>query len=119
MTAGRDTGGVTFALATVPLATIRGTVLLPPDTPGRGVSLGVSLVAPQRLDGYVTRSVRPRDDGSFELTRLAPGSYRVTARQFQQSGIEYNGPGAIEVTAAILTASPWRCGAARSSVAAS
>jgi hypothetical protein len=97
VTAGRDTGGVAFGLVTVPLATVRGVVLLPPDIPGRAVSVGVSLVAPQRLDGYVTRSVRPRDDGSFELTRLAPGSYQMTARQFQQGGVEYYGTTDIEV----------------------
>jgi hypothetical protein len=102
VTAGRDTGGVAFGLVTVPLATVRGMVLLPPDIPARAVSVGVSLVAPQRLDGYVTRGVRPRDDGSFELTRLAPGSYQMTARQFQQGGIEYYGTTDIEVNGADL-----------------
>lgn len=102
VTAGRDTGGVAFGLVTVPLATVRGAVLLPPDIPARAVSVGVSLVAPQRLDGYVTRSVRPRDDGSFELTRLAPGSYQMTARQFQQGGVEYYGTTEIEVNGSDL-----------------
>ena len=88
---GRDTAGVSFGLVTVPLSAIRGTVLLPPDTPGRAINLGVGLVAPQRLDGYVTRGARARDDGSFELTRLAPGTYQVTARHFQQGGVEYYG----------------------------
>jgi hypothetical protein len=102
VSAGRDTGGVAFGLVTVPLATVRGAVVLPPDTPGRAVSVGVSLIAPQRLDGYVTRGVRPRDDGTFELTRLAPGSYRITARQFQQGGVEYYGTADLEVNGSDL-----------------
>ena len=36
VTAGRDTGGVAFGLVTVPLATVRGVVLLPPDIAGPG-----------------------------------------------------------------------------------
>lgn len=88
---GRETAGVAFGLVRVPIATVRGTVQLPPDVPGRSVTVGLSLVAPERLDGFVTRSTRARDDGTFELSRLAPGSYQVTARSFQSGGIEYYG----------------------------
>lgn len=95
--AGRDTTGVAFAMVAVPLARITGTVQLPPETSGRFVNLGVGLVAPQRLDGYVTRGARARDDGSFELSRLAPGTYQVTARYFGQGGAEYYGTTQIEV----------------------
>ena len=95
--AGRDTAGVAFAMVAVPLARITGTVQLPPETSGRFVNLGVGLVAPQRLDGYVTRGARARDDGSFELSRLAPGTYQVTARYFGQGGAEYYGTTQIEV----------------------
>ncbi len=86
---GKETGGLGFQLVSVPLSALRGLVQLPPGTSGRTVNLGVGLVAPQRLDGYVTRSVRARDDGSFAITRLAPGTYQVTARHFQQGGVEY------------------------------
>lgn len=95
--AGRDTAGVAFSMVAVPLARITGTVQLPPETSGRFVNLGVGLVAPQRLDGYVTRGARARDDGSFELSRLAPGTYQVTARYFGQGGAEYYGTTQIEV----------------------
>ncbi len=95
--AGRDTAGVAFSMVAVPLARITGTVQLPPETSGRFVNLGVGLVAPQRLDGYVTRGARARDDGSFELSRLAPGTYQVTARYFGQAGAEYYGTTQVEV----------------------
>ncbi|MGE0121641.1 MAG: carboxypeptidase regulatory-like domain-containing protein [Vicinamibacterales bacterium] len=88
---GRETAGVSFSLVTVPLARLRGTVLLPAGVSGRAVNVGVGLVAPQRLDGYVTRGARATDDGRFELSRLAPGTYRVSARYFGQSGVEYYG----------------------------
>lgn len=95
---GKETGGLAFQLVSVPLSAVRGLVQLPPGTSGRAVTIGVGLVAPQRLDGYVTRGARARDDGSFELTRLAPGTYQVTARHFQQGGIEYYGTTQVEVT---------------------
>jgi hypothetical protein len=110
---GKDTAGVSFGLVTVPLSTLRGTVQLPPDTLGRAVTVGVGLVAPQRLDGYVTRGTRVRDDGGFELTRLAPGTYQVTARSFQTGGVEYWGTANVEVTGTDLdgVSIPVRAGA--------
>jgi hypothetical protein len=95
---GRDTTGVAFGLVRVPLATVRGTVLLPPDVAGRAVNVGLGLVAPERLDGFVTRSTRVRDDGTFELARLAPGVYQVTARSFQSGGVEYYGTTDVDVS---------------------
>ena len=110
---GKDTAGVSFGLVTVPLSTLRGTVQLPADTPGRTITVGVGLVAPQRLDGYVTRGTRVRDDGGFELTRLAPGTYQVTARSFQPGGVEYWGTANVEVTGTDLdgVSIPLRAGA--------
>jgi hypothetical protein len=110
---GKDTAGVSFGLVTVPLSTLRGTVLLPPETPGRGVTVGVGLLAPQRLDAYVTRGTRVRDDGGFELTRLAPGTYQVTARSFQPGGLEYWGSATVQVTGTDLdgVSIPLRAGA--------
>lgn len=96
--AGRDTPDVAFGLVPVRLATARGTVMLPPGIPGRGVTLGIGLVAPQRLDGFVTRGARASDDGRFELTRLAPGSYQITARYLQaQGGVQYYGTTVVDV----------------------
>jgi len=95
---GREAGGVSFGLVTVPLATVRGVVELPPDTSGRAINVGVALVAPERLDGYVTRGARPTEDGAFELRRLAPGRYQFTARSFQQGGLEYYGATDVDVT---------------------
>lgn len=113
VTPGRETAGVAFSMVSVPLSRIRGTVLLPPDTSGRLVNLGVGLVAPERLDGYVTRGARARDDGSFELSRLAPGTYQVTARYFGQGGAEYYGTTEIEVNGSDLdgVVVPMRAGA--------
>ena len=110
---GRDTAGVSFGLLMVPLATVRGTVQLPPDTSGRAINLGVGLVAPERLDGYVTRGARPREDGSFEIPRLAPGTYQITARHFQTGGVEYWGTAEIAVNGGDLdgVAIPMRAGA--------
>ena len=110
---GRDTAGVSFGLLMVPLATVRGTVQLPPDTSGRAINLGVGLVAPERLDGYVTRGARPREDGSFEIPRLAPGTYQITARHFQTGGVEYWGTAEMAVNGGDLdgVAIPMRAGA--------
>ncbi len=94
---GKVTAGVSFGLVTVPLATLRGTVQLPPDTPGRAVTVGVNMRTPQRLDGESTRGTRVRDDGSFELARMAPGTYQLTARHFQQGGVEYWGRTEVDV----------------------
>ena len=110
---GRDTSGVAFGLVIVPLSTVRGMVQLPPETSGRAINLGIGLVAPQRLDGYVTRGARPDSDGSFEIPRLAPGTYQVTARHIQQGGVEYWGTTEIEVNGSDLdgVAVPMRAGA--------
>ena len=70
---GRETAGVSFGLVIVPLATLRGVVQLPPDTSGRAINLGVSLVAPERLDGYVTRGARPDSDGASRFRAWRPG----------------------------------------------
>jgi hypothetical protein len=70
-------------------------------------------VAPERLDGYVTRGARPREDGSFEIPRLAPGTYQITARHFQTGGVEYWGTAEIAVNGGDLdgVAIPMRAGA--------
>lgn len=109
---GRETPGAAFAMVSVPLAHVRGTVLLPPDVSGRLVNIGVGLVAPERLDGYVTRGARASDDGSFELSRLAPGAYQLTARYFGQGGAEYYGSTEITVNGQDLegVAVPMRVG---------
>ncbi len=109
---GREVAGISFGLEMVPLSTVRGVVQLPPETSGRAINLGVGLVAPERLDGYVTRGARPASDGSFEIPRLAPGTYRVTARHFQQGGIEYWGAADVVVNGSDLdgVALPMRAG---------
>lgn len=95
---GRESSGVSFGLVTVPLATVRGVVQLPSGTSARGITVGVGLVAPERLDGYVTRGARPSEDGTFELRRLAPGKYQFSARSFEAGGREYYGATEVEVT---------------------
>jgi hypothetical protein len=98
VTPGRDTTGIAFALVPVRLAAVRGTVLLPPDTAAREVNLSLSALIPRRLDGGLTRSARLQDDGSFEVGRLAPGTYQVTARRFRnQGGLTAYGTATVDV----------------------
>lgn len=98
VTPGRETGGVAFALTRVSLSTLRGTVLLPEGVNARAVNVGLGLVAPERLDGFATRSTRVRDDGTFEIGRLAPGTYQLTARFLQAQGdVDYYGTSTVEV----------------------
>lgn len=98
VTPGRETGGVAFALTRVSLSTLRGTVLLPEGVNARAVNVGLGLVAPERLDGFATRSTRVRDDGTFEVGRLAPGTYQLTARFLQTQGdVDYYGTSTVEI----------------------
>ncbi len=57
---GTDPGAWTPEREAETLARVTGTVQLPAEVSGRLVNLGVGLVAPQRLDGYVTRGARAR-----------------------------------------------------------
>ncbi|MGE0814120.1 MAG: collagen binding domain-containing protein [Vicinamibacterales bacterium] len=96
--AGQESMGVAFALSRVRLAALSGTVLLPPGLSGRAVNIGVGLVAPERVDGFVTRGVRADESGRFEVSRLAPGTYQVTARYVQgQGGVQYYGTSTVDV----------------------
>lgn len=96
--AGKETAGVSFALTRVSLSTIRGTVLLPDGVPSRGVNVSFGLVTPERLDGYASRGTRPREDGSFEVERLPPGTYQVSARYVQSQGdVDYYGTTTVDV----------------------
>jgi protocatechuate 3,4-dioxygenase beta subunit len=114
VTPGRDTTGVAFGLMRVPLAAVRGMVLLPDGVSGRSVNVGLALIAPERVDGFVTRGTRARDDGSFELSGLAPGAYSVTARYQQTQGdVEFYGATTVEVAGGDVdgVAIPLRAGA--------
>lgn len=95
---GRETTGVAFGLVPVRMASLRGVVLLPAGVAGREVNLTLSAVAQRRLDSPLTRSARVQDDGSFEMRRLAPGSYQLTARRFrQQGGLTSYGTSAVDI----------------------
>jgi hypothetical protein len=98
VTPGRETTGVAFGLMRVNLAAVRGFVLLPDGVSPRGVNVTMNLIAPERLDGAMTRGTRLREDGSFELSRVSPGSYLVAARHQQSQGdIEFYGTTQVEV----------------------
>jgi hypothetical protein len=88
---GRDTSGVSFALATAPLATVRGTVLSIDGQLLGNVSLSVSRVDPDRLDSSSSGGGDVNSDGSFKVTRLAPGRYRLSV---SNRWMPYAGPGA-------------------------
>ena len=88
--AGRDTSGVSFALATAPLATVRGTVLAVDGHRLGNLSLSVSRVDPDRLDSSSSGG-DVDGDGSFNVTRLAPGRYRLSV---SNRWMPYAGPGA-------------------------
>jgi hypothetical protein len=89
-------------------------VILPDGVPGRSVTVGLALIAPERLDGFVTRGARAREDGTFELSRLAPGAYQVTARYQQSQGdVEFYGTTSVDVAGGDVegVAVPLRAGA--------
>ncbi len=92
VSAGRDTSGITFALATAPLATVRGTVLSIDQRPGR-LSLSVSRIDADRLDRSSTGS-EVNSDGSFEVAGLTPGRYRLGASE-RMPGADRWGPGGL------------------------
>lgn len=98
VTPGRETTGVAFGLMRVNLAAVRGSVLLPDGVSARSVNVALNLIAPERIDGATTRGTRVREDGTFELSRLSPGSYRVSARYQQSQGdIEFYGTTEVDV----------------------
>ena len=76
--AGRDTTGVAFALLPAPLAKVRGTLLLPDGVEARRINLMVSRRDRNRGDSQAFGR-RVNDDASFEVSRLPPGTYRLTA----------------------------------------
>lgn len=97
VTAGRDTPGVAFGLVPVRLATLTGSVQVPPGLSGRDITIQVRSASPERIDGAVTAGTRARDDGSFQLSRVAPGTYHLMARSSTR-GIDHFG--SVDVTMA-------------------
>ena len=78
--AGRDTSGLTFPLLATRLAVIRGRVLSPVGAPAPKVTVMVSRVDRERL-GTGATGASAGADGAFEVTRVPPGRYRLTARE--------------------------------------
>lgn len=78
--AGRDTTGVTFGLTATRLASIRGRVLPPDGSTASRVTVMVSRLDSERAGSGATGS-HAGDDGAFEISRLPPGRYRLSARE--------------------------------------
>lgn len=77
-----DAAGVSFALGTARLASVRGQIVRPPGVRGR---LGISA---SRADGGGMRpsfGASVEDSDNFEIRRLPPGRYRLTAQQWSEA----------------------------------
>lgn len=78
--AGRDTSGVAFPLVTTRLAVIRGQVVGMDARAATRVTVMVSRIDRHRLGNGATGSSAGAD-GVFEVTRVPPGRYNLTARE--------------------------------------
>ena len=91
-----ESAPVVFALATAPLATIRGTVAGVNGQRLDNASLMVGRIDNDRLDGGAS-STNVADDGTFEVARLPPGRYRLSATDYEPVPAR-RGPGAMRGT---------------------
>ena len=79
---GQDAAGVSFALGTARLASVRGQIARPPGLRGR---VNVSTISVDGNGGRQGFGTTVHDDGGFEVRRLAPGRYRLTAQQWSEA----------------------------------
>ncbi len=80
MRAGRDTSGVTFPLLATRLAVIRGQVMGVDARASARVAVMVSRIDRERV-GTGASGSSAGADGVFEISRVPPGRYRLTARE--------------------------------------
>jgi len=81
LSAGQEVHGIDFTVRPIATNTVSGTVLRPDGTPGAGGTVQLSEIVDPRsaLRGRMV-SGAVGADGSFRITRLTPGQYRVVAR---------------------------------------
>ncbi len=74
--------GLDFTLSTVPIATIRGTLVGADGTPVQAATLSVEVVGPAMPigAGSAPRVTRPNTRGEFTISNAAPGKYHIRAR---------------------------------------
>jgi hypothetical protein len=82
---GQDTNGVTFGLISTRVASIRGRVLVPEGTPRNRIMIMVTRLEAERMYGGGA-GAGLMDDGTFTASRLAPGTYRLTATVRDDNG---------------------------------
>lgn len=103
--AGEERSGIDVQLEYVPLATITGTVNMPPGfSPGR-----ITLWRTDELARFQTGPVTSADaEGRFQFPSIAPGQYRVTARAVppsENSGTRVNNATTAQYAVADVTVS--------------
>jgi hypothetical protein len=82
--AGEERSGMDFVLAAVPTARITGLVVGADGGPASGATVTIAALQPDATDvlGSVMSRIpgRPSPDGTFSLSGVVPGHYRITAR---------------------------------------
>jgi hypothetical protein len=82
--AGEERSGMDFVLAAVPTARITGLVVGADGGPAAGATVTIAALQPDAADvlGSVMSRIpgRPSADGTFSLSGVVPGHYRITAR---------------------------------------
>lgn len=88
-----DSGGVNIQLKRVPRVRVSGKVL------GRARASEISTIMVETVPRSITQAAQTKPDGSFNVWRLSPGKYRLTANSNSPGG-EYlrSAPAEIEVT---------------------
>ncbi len=74
--------GLDFTVSTVPIATIRGTLVDADGTPVQAATISVDMVGPALpiAAGMSARANRPNARGEFTISNAAPGRYHIRAR---------------------------------------
>lgn len=83
LTAGKETSGLDITIQRVPTAAISGRVMRPDGTPAAGAAVQLTANLPAGSFGAIQSpplDTRTREDGSFQLAQVVPGSYRLIAR---------------------------------------
>lgn len=93
---GEDTTGIAFSVVTARLASIRGQVT---EANGEPATTGTAIMVHPLSGGTPNAGSgsRAAADGSFEISKLPPGRYRITAREGRDPWRNVTRVGAIEI----------------------
>jgi hypothetical protein len=97
VSAGDVKDGLDFTVTTVPMATVRGTLIGTDGAPVQAAMLSVDMVRPAvpLTTGFDPRVSRPNTRGEFTLSNVAPGQYQVRARA---GGVTLGDRGALSIS---------------------